>query len=49
VTPREHVAEVVAVSLWLAEWADRLGPAALDDLVHRLEPIRKDHYREEHR
>jgi hypothetical protein len=46
-TPREHVAEVVAVTLWLAAWAEELGPAALDDLARRLEPIRKDHLREE--
>jgi hypothetical protein len=39
-TPREHLQEIVAMSL--SDWADELGPAALDDLANRLRPLRKE-------
>lgn len=41
-TPREHLQECMAVSLWLGDWAEELGPAALDDLADRLRPLRKE-------
>jgi hypothetical protein len=42
VTAREHVHHVASVCLWLSDWADELGPAALDDLANRLRPLRKE-------
>ena len=42
VTPREHVQQVASLCLWLSDWADELGPAALDDLANRLRPLRKE-------
>lgn len=36
VNPRQHVAQVLALSGWLGEWRNELGAAALRDLEQRL-------------